>query len=68
MEAHVGDWLVVHGRTLDRPVRRGRVLEVAHPDGSPPWVVRWSDGDRTSVVVPGPDTTVEPPDDDAAGG
>ncbi len=57
--AHVGDWLVLHGRTVDEPTRRGQVVEVPHADGSPPWVVRWTDDDHTSVVVPGPDATVE---------
>lgn len=63
MHADVGNWLVVQGRVLDAPPRIGRIVEVAHPDGSPPYVVRWTDDDRTSVVVPGSDATVsvEPP-------
>ena len=56
MHAEVGNWLVVHGRTLDDRVREGQILEVPHPDGSPPYVVRWTDDDRQSLVFPGTDT------------
>ena len=56
MHAEVGNWLVVHGRTLDDRVREGQILEVPHPDGSPPYVVRWTDDDRQSLVFPGADT------------
>ena len=58
MNAAVGNWLVVHGRTLDDPVREGLVVEVPHPDGSPPYLVRWLDDDRVSLVFPGPDAAV----------
>lgn len=54
----VGNWLVVHGRAVDHPVREGMIVEVPHADGSPPYVVRWLDTDRTSIVYPGPDTQV----------
>jgi hypothetical protein len=58
MHAAVGNWLVVHGRAVDDPVREGLVVGVPHADGSPPYVVRWLDTDRISVVFPGPDTEV----------
>jgi hypothetical protein len=58
MHAAVGQWLVVHGRTVDAPSREGQIVRVAHPDGSPPYLVRWTDTDRESVVFPGPDSTV----------
>ena len=60
MHAEVGNWMVVHGRTLDDAVREGEILEVPHPDGSPPYVVRWTDDDRQSLVFPGSDTEVFP--------
>jgi hypothetical protein len=60
VKAQVGNWVVVHGRTLDDPVREGLVVEVPHPDGSPPYLVRWLDDDRTSLVFPGPDATLLP--------
>ena len=58
MYAEVGNWLVVHSRVLDAPMRIGEIVEVHHPDGSPPYVVRWTDDDQTSVVFPGSDTVV----------
>jgi hypothetical protein len=58
--ARVGDWIVVHGRTLDDPVREGRIDELLHADGSPPYLVHWLDDDRRSVVFPGPDAVVTP--------
>lgn len=58
MNAEVGNWLVVHRHSLDVPVRYGRIVEVSHADGSPPYVVRWHDEEQTSVVFPGPDAVV----------
>jgi hypothetical protein len=58
MHGEVGYWVVIRSRVLDTPMRLGQILEVSHPDGSPPYVVRWSDDNRTSVVFPGPDATV----------
>jgi hypothetical protein len=60
MHAQVGDWLIVHSRHVDDGVRKGLILEVAHADGSPPYVVRWMDVDRSSVVFPGSDATILP--------
>ena len=60
MRATVGDWLIVHSRRLDDGVREGQIIEVAHPDGSPPYVVRWLDEERPSVVFPGSDATIRP--------
>ena len=58
MRAEIGNWLVVRGRTLDAPVREGQIVEVAHADGSPPYLVHWLDEDRRSLVFPGPDAMV----------
>lgn len=58
MHARVGDWIVVHGRTLDAPGREGLIDELLHPDGSPPYRVHWLDDDRHSVFFPGPDAVV----------
>ena len=59
MFASVGDRLVVRSRNLDGPVRDGEIVEVKHPDGSPPYVVRWSDDGHEGLVFPGPDAYVE---------
>jgi Domain of unknown function (DUF1918) len=59
MYAAKGDRLVVHSQHLDGPVRDGEILEVHGPEGSPPFVVRWSDNGHESLFFPGPDATVE---------
>lgn len=53
VRAHVGDWLEVppipgggHHR------RRGRIVALLHPDGIPPYRVRWLDDDHETVVFP----------------
>jgi hypothetical protein len=58
MYAESGWWLVVKSRLVDAPVRQGRIIEVSHPDGSPPYVVQWTGDEHTSVVYPGPDAVV----------
>jgi hypothetical protein len=57
MKASVGDRLVINATHVDGPVRDGEVLEVRGPNGSPPYVVRWSDGHQ-GLVFPGPDAIV----------
>lgn len=64
MFAAVGDRLVINGHHVGEGLRDGEVLEVRHPDGSPPYVVRWADG-RESLVFPGPDATVHHVSDSA---
>lgn len=59
MRARKGDRLVVHSRHVDGPVRDGEILEVLHPDGQPPYRVRWSDDGHETLVFPGPDAYVE---------
>jgi hypothetical protein len=59
MYAAVGDRLVIHGHRVDAPNRDGEILEVRHADGSPPYLVRWSDTGHEALVFPGPDATVE---------
>jgi hypothetical protein len=59
VQAHVGDRLVVEGRTVDIKRRDGEVIEVRGQDGAPPYVVRWSDG-HEGLTFPGPDAHVVP--------
>ncbi|MEU0873276.1 DUF1918 domain-containing protein [Nocardia brasiliensis] len=61
MMAKVGDRLLVHGHLVGRGDRQGEIIEVRGPEGSPPYLVRYSDG-RESLVYPGPDAIVEPAD------
>jgi hypothetical protein len=59
MKAKVGDRLVIDGTNLGDRRRVGVVTSVPHPDGSPPFVVRWLHDDHESVVFPGPTARVE---------
>jgi hypothetical protein len=59
MEAHVGDRLVIEGVRLGVPRRVGVIIGVRHPDGTPPYEVRWLDTGRESVVFPGGEAHVE---------
>ena len=58
MKATVGDWLVIKGRTIDKPDVRGLITEVHSSDGSPPYVVHWLHTDHVATVFPGPDAVV----------
>jgi len=58
MQAKKGDWLVVESAAIERHSRRGLVLNVVGPDGSPPFLVRWDDDGHESLVFPGPDAHV----------
>jgi hypothetical protein len=60
MKASVGDHIVVASPAVDRPVRDGEIVEVRSPDGSPPYVVRWSDSGHTGLFFPGPDAHLSP--------
>ncbi|MFF3618882.1 DUF1918 domain-containing protein [Streptomyces sp. NPDC002467] len=58
IHAEVGDQIVVGGPTVGKPGRDGEVIALHHPDGTPPYDVRWSDTGRTTVFFPGPDAHV----------
>ena len=53
MKANVGDRIVLAPVTVDAPVRDGEVLETRGPEGTPPFLIRWSDG-HTGLFYPGP--------------
>jgi len=59
MKASVGDRIIIASTKIDGPVRDGRIVEVRHADGSPPYLVDWSDGAPPALVFPGPDAHVE---------
>jgi hypothetical protein len=59
MYATVGDRLVVPSTHGGGPVRDAEILEVKHPDGSPPYRVRWSDNGHEAFVFPGPEAHVQ---------
>jgi hypothetical protein len=59
LRARVGDRLVVDGYPPGTPRREAEIVEVHGEDGSPPYVVVWSDGNE-GAVYPGPDAHVIP--------
>lgn len=61
MYAREGDWLVVERADIDHDARRGLILEVGSPDGSPPYRVRWVDTGHEALVFPGADAHVLSP-------
>ena len=65
MRASVGDTIIVASSVVDGAVREGRVVEVRHPDGTPPFEVEWADTGERTLVFPGPDTRVVPAGDPA---
>lgn len=58
MKASVGDRIVVASTIVDQPLRDGKVIEVRHTDGSPPYLVEWSDTGEQTLVFPGPDAQI----------
>ena len=59
MRASVGDRIVIASNRLDHPLRDGKIVECRNADGSPPYVVEWSDTGQTGFFFPGPDAHVE---------
>ena len=57
LHAAPGDQLVV--RSLHGPVRDAEIIEVRHADGTPPYLVRWSDDGHEALVFPGADAFVQ---------
>ncbi|MFJ4900171.1 MULTISPECIES: DUF1918 domain-containing protein [unclassified Streptomyces] len=64
MEAHTGDRLVTHGRTVGQQDRVAEIVEVLGDGGTPPYRVRFDDG-HEHLLAPGPDSVVR--HDDAVG-
>jgi len=58
MKAAVGDRIIVASTKLGGKVREGRVVEVEHADGTPPYLVEWVDGGQRALVFPGPDAHI----------
>jgi hypothetical protein len=58
MKASLGDHIMIVSNRLDKPVRDGRIVELRHPDGSPPYMVEWNDTGQVGLFFPGPDAVV----------
>jgi len=56
MLAAPGDRIIVHAPRLGGHDRDGEVVAVRGPEGGPPYVVRWSDTGKETLLFPGPDT------------
>jgi hypothetical protein len=67
MRAKIGDRLILEGIHLGDPRRVGIVLSVSHPDGTPPYTVRWLDNGHEALVFPGSEARIEPPTGQSAG-
>lgn len=61
MHAKVGDRIVVHAMHVGDPARDAEILEVRGPDGTPPYLVRWSDDGHVGLYFPGADAHINPP-------
>ena len=68
MFAKAGDRLVAQSNHVGEPARDAEILEVKHEDGSPPYLVRWSDTGHEALVFPGPDAQVRPAEDSSISG
>jgi Domain of unknown function (DUF1918) len=58
MQASVGERLVIHGKQVGQPDRRGEILEVRGDNGGPPFLVKFDDGHET-LLYPGADCELE---------
>ncbi|MGW6914215.1 DUF1918 domain-containing protein [Kitasatospora sp. NPDC054939] len=58
MKAALGDRIIVQGTRPGVARRDGEIVGLHHPDGSPPYDVRWSDDGRVTEYFPGPDARV----------
>ena len=59
MKASVGDRIMIVPNRMDVPARDGRILEVRSGDGSPPYLVEWSDNGHKGLVFPGMDAQIQ---------
>ena len=61
MHAQVGDGLVIQGHQVGERRRTGEIVEVRGGDGGPPYLVRWDDSGRTTLLFPGSDCEIHHP-------
>jgi hypothetical protein len=59
MIAQIGDRIVIEATHLSDTRRVGVVTSVAHADGAPPYLVRWLDSGRTTLIFPGAEARIE---------
>ena len=66
MSAQVGDALVIEGHHVGESRRVGMIVEVRGSDGGPPYLVRWDDTGRETLLFPGSDCRIHHPADGSA--
>jgi hypothetical protein len=59
MHASVGDRIVIKGHHVGESDNEAEILEVRRIDGSPPYLVRWSETGREGLLFPGTDAFVQ---------
>ncbi|MDX6226629.1 MAG: hypothetical protein QOI76_19 [Frankiales bacterium] len=58
MHANVGEHIIVRGRHQGEKDRDGLVLETRGPDGTPPYLVRWSSDGHEALFFPESDAII----------
>jgi len=61
MKAQVGDRLVIKGHRINEADHEAEILEVRGAGGEPPYLIRWNDSDRDTLVFPGSDARIVHP-------
>lgn len=59
MNAHVGDRIVLESTYASRQ-RVAVITELRREDGRPPYLVRWLEDGRETLLFPGPHSRIEP--------
>ena len=59
MKAAVGDRIIIEAHHVGDARRDAEILQVRARDGSPPYLVRWSDDGHEGWFFPGTDAHVE---------
>ena len=58
MRGQVGDRISVRATHVGERVRDGQIMEVRGPDGSPPYVVEWSETGHRGLYYPDTDAVI----------
>jgi hypothetical protein len=59
MIAQVGDRIIVDETPIGDTRRVGVITALTHPDGAPPYHVRWLNNGHRSLVFPGSDAPIQ---------
>ncbi len=59
MRAKPGDHLVIQGHHVGDSDKEGEILEARGEGGEPPFLVRWAEDERETLVFPGSDALVQ---------